>query len=110
MVYTTAVRTRVCHIVGICVYRVLYRIYNTRTHVLCPFFFFSFVFSWQAFGAEIPPYVYFAMAVLIGVPIVGFIAFEMWKTLGENRRIRRARKKMEAIEEVIFFFQVLSAY
>ncbi|CAM9890630.1 unnamed protein product [Pylaiella littoralis] len=52
-----------------------------------------------AFGAEIPPYVYFSMAVLIGAPIVGFIAFEMWKTLGENRRIRRARKKMEDIEQ-----------
>lgn len=40
------------------------------------------------------------MSVLIGVPIVGFIAYEMWKTLGENRRIRKERRKKEAIDEV----------
>ncbi|CAM9242402.1 unnamed protein product [Scytosiphon promiscuus] len=55
-----------------------------------------------AFGTDIPPYTYFAMSVLIGLPIVGFIAFEMWKTLAENRRIRNERRKKEAIDEQSF--------
>lgn len=59
-----------------------------------------YFFAQQAFGTDIPPYTYFAMSVLIGLPIVGFIVFEMWKTLGENRRIRNERRKKEAIDEV----------
>lgn len=57
----------------------------------------------QAFGADIPPSTYFGMAVLIGLPILGFIAFEMWKTLGDNRRVRKERRKLEAIEAVGYF-------
>ncbi|CAN0263147.1 unnamed protein product [Ectocarpus sp. 6 AP-2014] len=55
-----------------------------------------------AFGADIPPSTYFGMAVLIGLPIFGFIAFEMWKTLGDNRRVRKERRKLEAIEAQSF--------
>lgn len=55
----------------------------------------------QAFGADIPGHIYLGMGVLIGLPILGFIAFEMWKTLTENRRIRRARRKLEEIQEVM---------
>lgn len=55
----------------------------------------------QAFGEDIPDYIYLGMSVLIGLPILGFVAFEMWKTITENRRIRRARRKLEEIQEVI---------
>ncbi|CAN0451253.1 unnamed protein product, partial [Laminaria digitata] len=52
-----------------------------------------------AFGADLPPYTYVIMAVALGVPTAGFVAFEMWKTLSENRQIRRARQKLEDISQ-----------
>lgn len=67
-----------------------------RTHLLprCPV-------GIQAFGADIPEYIYLGMSVLIGLPIFGFVAFEMWKTITENRRARRERRKLEEIQEVM---------
>lgn len=57
----------------------------------------------QAFGADLPAYTYVLMALALGVPTAGFVAFEMWKTLNENRQIRRARQKLEDISQVIEF-------
>lgn len=54
----------------------------------------------QALGADLPPYFYPILAVTIGVPTLGFIGFDMWQKLAENRRIRRERRQQEAIEEV----------
>eukprot|EP00752_Nemacystus_decipiens_P004014 g3677.t1 len=55
-----------------------------------------------AFGSDIPDYIYLGMGVLIGLPILGFVAFEMWQTTIENRRIRRERRKLEEIQEQSF--------
>ena len=61
----------------------------------------------KAFGADIPDHIYLGMGVLIGLPVLGFVAFEMWKTVTENRRIRRERRKLEEIQEVIGLFVCL---
>lgn len=54
----------------------------------------------QVFGPKLPPYLGTIIAASIGIPVVLFAGFEMWKNLQANRQARKVRQQQEAIDQV----------
>ncbi|CAM9199817.1 unnamed protein product [Ascophyllum nodosum] len=52
-----------------------------------------------AFGPDLPAYTYPAIALVLGLPASCYMGAIMWYAAAENRRIRKAKRQMEAIEE-----------
>lgn len=51
------------------------------------------------FGPKLPPYLGTIIAASIGIPVVLFAGFEMWKNLQANRQARKVRQQQEAIDQ-----------